>query len=295
MGQSKDRNSFIFTAESSYYKTLKIAITHASAEVKINVSHLASIGSGGPCALELLLFTSFAMAAARADDQFFCAICQDDAGGPRARPDCCEEHIFHEKCLRRWARREKSCPLDKRKFSSVVSLSHSRCGVCNSDVEGHRSATAEPCGHRFHRNCLLPRIRDFPFCPASKCEFLVGKVKFHDGSSEIVRCDDEDLLMATALSLSERPGDIPRVQPSPIRRRSESADLASLILSSENQITSAHLPIGNSFSIRRRPCLSIRRPILRSSDDTQMTLNSSVTGLLGSLLTDTFRYYNRSP
>lgn len=120
-----------------------------------------------------------------------CGICQQNSPGIPISPDCCE-HWFHKDCFIEYTQRHSVCPVrgcyreittyvcGSGEFSSLQLSARSEqenvlsapkdflCEICfEADVECYR-AEARPCGHVFHRICVVEFVRRYKMCP--KCQ-----------------------------------------------------------------------------------------------------------------------------
>ena len=138
------------------------------------------------------LAAKFALAAALGQlasggDDFTCDLCHEGGGGERAKPNNCD-HEFHRSCLIQHTRSEPLCPKNgcrseiriircqhgellsvsnpvKEMLSQVAAGGSFRCRLCGVENASRERARAKPCGHEFHKGCLIEWCRRNNFCP----------------------------------------------------------------------------------------------------------------------------------
>lgn len=118
---------------------------------------------------------------------FLCTICRQGGGGERAMPDACN-HEFHRSCLNTHTDTDNLCPRQgcrseincircqfgdriqvvnplKAMLSAVAAGGAFHCFLCGENDPMRERALTKPCGHEFHKGCLIERCRHNSTCP----------------------------------------------------------------------------------------------------------------------------------
>lgn len=143
--------------------------------------------TGGVLLNDLAARLALAAVLHQASDDFKCGICNESGGGERAKPNNCN-HEFHRRCLLNHTRSEAMCPQQgcrseirlircqhgdvltvtnplKEMLSRAAAGGSFRCRLCGVNDAGRERARAKPCGHEFHKGCLIERCRKNNYCP----------------------------------------------------------------------------------------------------------------------------------